>query len=261
MCSVIRHRGPEGAGFAQVGHGAALLGHVRLSIIDLPGGAQPMFNEDHSVAVVFNGEIYDYQAHRDALARAGHTFRTRSDTEVIVHLYEEHGPAFLERLNGEFAIVVYDDRTRRLLAARDRFGVKPLFFSVHGHELLLASEAKSILALDRVSRSLSPDYLVGTHLGAFPYGGSAFAGITADTQWMNTTMGIAMGVGRFFLIIPTLAIAGSLARKQPVPEGPGTFPTHTPLFVALVIGVIFIVGALTFLPALALGPLAEQLGI
>jgi K+-transporting ATPase ATPase A chain len=91
--------------------------------------------------------------------------------------------------------------------------------------------------------------------------GSAFAGITADTQWMNTTMGIAMLVGRFFLIIPTLAIAGALARKQRVPEGPGTFPTHSPLFVALVIGVILIVGALTFLPALALGPLSEQLGI
>ncbi len=91
--------------------------------------------------------------------------------------------------------------------------------------------------------------------------GSAFAGITADTQWMNTTLAIAMGVGRFFLIIPTLAIAGSLARKQRVPEGPGTFPTHTPLFVALVIGVIVIVGALTFLPALALGPVVEQLGI
>jgi K+-transporting ATPase ATPase A chain len=91
--------------------------------------------------------------------------------------------------------------------------------------------------------------------------GSAFAGITADTQWMNTTLGIAMLVGRFFLIIPTLAIAGALARKQRVPEGPGTFPTHTPLFVALVVGVIVIVGALTFLPALALGPIVEQLGL
>jgi K+-transporting ATPase ATPase A chain len=91
--------------------------------------------------------------------------------------------------------------------------------------------------------------------------GSAFAGITADTQWMNTTMGIAMLVGRFFLIIPTLAIAGARARKQRVPAGPGTFPTHTPLFVALVIGVIFIVGALTVLPALALGPIVEHLGL
>jgi K+-transporting ATPase ATPase A chain len=91
--------------------------------------------------------------------------------------------------------------------------------------------------------------------------GSAFAGITATTQWMNTTLGIAMLVGRFFLIIPTLAIAGALARKQHVPEGPGTFPTHTPLFVVLVIGVIIVVGALTFLPALALGPIVEQLGL
>jgi K+-transporting ATPase ATPase A chain len=91
--------------------------------------------------------------------------------------------------------------------------------------------------------------------------GSAFAGITADTQWMNTTLGIAMLLGRFGLIIPTLAIAGSLARKQRVPAGLGTFPTHTPLFVALVIGVIVIVGALTFLPALALGPIVEALGL
>jgi K+-transporting ATPase ATPase A chain len=91
--------------------------------------------------------------------------------------------------------------------------------------------------------------------------GSAFAGITADTQWMNTTMGIAMGVGRFFLIIPTLAIAGSLARKQRVPESVGTFPTHTPLFVALVLGVVVVVGALTFLPALSLGPIVEALNI
>jgi potassium-transporting ATPase potassium-binding subunit len=91
--------------------------------------------------------------------------------------------------------------------------------------------------------------------------GSAFAGITADTQWMNTTLGIAMLVGRFFLIIPVLAIAGSLARKQPVPASAGTFPTHTPLFVVLVIGVVIIVGALTFLPALSLGPIVEQLAL
>jgi K+-transporting ATPase ATPase A chain len=91
--------------------------------------------------------------------------------------------------------------------------------------------------------------------------GSAFAGITAATPWMNTTMGVAMLVGRFFLIIPVLALAGALARKQRVPAGAGTFPTHTPLFVGLVIGVIVVVGALTFLPALALGPIVEQLGL
>jgi len=91
--------------------------------------------------------------------------------------------------------------------------------------------------------------------------GSAFAGITATTQWMNSTLAIAMLLGRFALIIPTLAIAGALGRKQRVPEGPGTFPTHTPLFVALVIGVIVIVGALTFLPVLSLGPIVEQLSL
>jgi K+-transporting ATPase ATPase A chain len=91
--------------------------------------------------------------------------------------------------------------------------------------------------------------------------GSAFAGLNANTSWLNTTLGIAMLFGRFFLIIPTLAIAGSLVRKQHVPESAGTFPTDTPLFVVLVIGVILIVGALTFLPALALGPIVEQLKI
>ena len=153
MCSVIRHRGPDGAGFARLGDGSTLFGHVRLSIIDLATGAQPIFNEDHSIAIVFSGEIYDYQAHRKTLIAAGHTFRTRSDTEVIVHLYEEHGLRFLEHLNGEFAIVIHDDRRKQLVAARDRLGVKPLFFATLGDELLLASEAKSILALERVPRS------------------------------------------------------------------------------------------------------------
>ncbi len=146
MCSVIRHRGPDGAGFARVGDGSTLLGHVRLSIIDLGTGAQPLFNEDHSVGIVFNGEIYDYQAHRATLIKAGHTFRTQSDTEVIVHLYEEHGLTFLEHLNGKFAMVIYDDRTQQLVAARDRLGVKPLFFAALGQELLLASEAKTLYA-------------------------------------------------------------------------------------------------------------------
>jgi asparagine synthase (glutamine-hydrolysing) len=177
MSSVIRHRGPDGAGFARVGDGSTLLGHVRLSIIDLATGAQPIFNEDHSIGIVFNGEIYDYQAHRETLIAAGHTFRTQSDTEVIVHLYEEHGPRCLEHLNGEFALVIYDGRKKQLVAARDRLGVKPLFFAARGDELLLASEAKSILALDRVPRAISPNYLVGTLLGAFPSGGSAFDGI------------------------------------------------------------------------------------
>jgi asparagine synthase (glutamine-hydrolysing) len=177
MSSAIRHRGPDGAGFARLGDGSTLLGHVRLSIIDLAMGAQPLFNEDHSIAIVCGGEIYDYRAHRETLVAAGHTFRTDSDTEVIVHLYEEHGLACLDQLNGEFALVLYDDRTKQLVAARDRMGVKPLFFAALGAEILFASEAKSILALDRVPRSISPDYLVGTLLGAFPSGGSAFEGI------------------------------------------------------------------------------------
>src|SRR4051812_6935148 len=177
MCSAIEHRGPDGAGFARMAGGSVLLGHTRLSIIDLESGAQPLFNEDGTIGITFNGEIYDYQAHRERLLAAGHHFKTRSDTEVLVHLYEEHGMDFLDMLNGEFALVIYDSRQRRLVAARDRMGVKPLFYSVQGQELLIASEAKSILALPRVPRELSADYLMGSHLGAFPAGVSPFEGI------------------------------------------------------------------------------------
>jgi len=177
MSSVIVHRGPDGAGFARMGNGSVLLGHVRLSIIDLSAGAQPMFNETHSIGITFNGEIYDYQAYRDELIAQGHSFRTQSDTELIIHLYEQHGMKFLEKLNGEFAFFLFDEDRNQLIAARDRLGVKPLFFTKCGHELIFASEVKSILALDRIPRAISPDYLVGTHLGAFPYGISAFEGI------------------------------------------------------------------------------------
>jgi asparagine synthase (glutamine-hydrolysing) len=179
MSSAIRHRGPDGAAFARVGNGRALLGHVRLSIIDLARGAQPLFNEDGTIALVVNGEIYGYKQHRANLIRAGHSFRTESDSEVIVHLYEEHGLDFISLLNGEFAFVLFDERRQQLIAARDRIGVKPLYYAELDSLLAFSSEAKGIFALPGVQRALCPDYLVGSVLGAFTDGKSAFSGIRA----------------------------------------------------------------------------------
>ena len=128
MCAATSHRGPDGAGYALLDSGAVAFGHVRLSIIDLQEGDQPLYNEDGAICITFNGEIYDYKQLREELIEQGHRFRTHSDTEVIVHLYEQHGMDFIHRLNGEFAFILWDARNRRLLAARDRCGVKPLFY-------------------------------------------------------------------------------------------------------------------------------------
>jgi asparagine synthase (glutamine-hydrolysing) len=177
MCSAISHRGPDGAGYALLDGGALAFGHVRLSIIDLQEGDQPLYNEDGAICITFNGEIYDYKQLREELIEQGHRFRTHSDTEVIVHLYEQHGMDFIHRLNGEFAFVLWDARKRRLLAARDRCGVKPLFYWESEAEILISSEVKGIFALNRVPRSINPDYMIGPVLGVFPRATAAFEGI------------------------------------------------------------------------------------
>ncbi len=144
MCEQIVHRGPDDEGiFVQGGVG---LGMRRLSIIDLAGGHQPVFNEDRSAWIVFNGEIYNFPELRPDLERQGHKFRTHSDTEVIIHLYEEYGPACVDKLRGMFAFAIYDERQRRLLLARDRLGKKPLHYALVDGRLFFASEMKSILA-------------------------------------------------------------------------------------------------------------------
>ena len=153
MCSAIAHRGPDDEGF-YFGTGVGL-GMRRLSIIDLDSGRQPVSNEDASVWVVFNGEIYNYQALRDELEELGHVFSTRSDTETIVHLYEEYGKRLVHHLRGMFAFALWDERKRRLLIARDRVGIKPLYYAETGGRLLFASELKSILQLAGVERNLS----------------------------------------------------------------------------------------------------------
>src|SRR5215210_6505712 len=140
MNDTLRHRGPDSDGMLV--EGPVGLAMRRLSIIDLEGGDQPIFNEDRSIAVVQNGEIYNYAALRDELARQGHSFATHSDTEVLVHLYEEHGPRFVERLRGMFAVAVWDAERARLVLARDRFGIKPLYYRDAPGELAFASELK-----------------------------------------------------------------------------------------------------------------------
>jgi asparagine synthase (glutamine-hydrolysing) len=141
MTMAIRHRGPDGDGFFSDDY--AVLGHRRLAIIDLAGGAQPIANEDETVWLVFNGEIYNYHALHRELESRGHVFRTRSDTETILHAYEEFGPACLDRLEGMFAFAIYDGRKRELFLTRDRLGKKPMFYAVLDGVLHFASEIKA----------------------------------------------------------------------------------------------------------------------
>ncbi len=142
MVGSLAHRGPDGVGVRV--DGAIGLGHSRLAIIDTAGGAQPMANEDESVWVVFNGEIFNYLELRESLQRSGHVFRTRSDTEVIPHLYEEYGDDLVHHLNGQFAIALWDTRRQRLLLARDRVGIRPLFYAEWQERMFFASEIKSL---------------------------------------------------------------------------------------------------------------------
>jgi asparagine synthase (glutamine-hydrolysing) len=151
MIDALEHRGPDGAGLWH--DQDVYLGMRRLAIIDLQTGQQPIFNEDENLVVVFNGEIYNHVELRQDLVSAGHRFRTdHSDTEVLVHLYEEYGPDFLHRLNGMFAFALWDRRARRLFAARDRMGIKPFYYAVVAGSLIFGSEPKALLAHPLVTR-------------------------------------------------------------------------------------------------------------
>ncbi|HET7038000.1 MAG TPA: asparagine synthase (glutamine-hydrolyzing) [Thermomicrobiaceae bacterium] len=150
MLKLLEHRGPEVAG--TVTSGPAALGHARLSIIDLAGGLQPIPNEDRTLWVIVNGEVFNYVELGEELRARGHRFQTASDSEVILHLYEECGPALLEQLNGQYAFALWDAPRGRLLLGRDRLGVRPLFYTVVDGTLLFASEIKALLADHRVPR-------------------------------------------------------------------------------------------------------------
>jgi asparagine synthase (glutamine-hydrolysing) len=176
MTDIIRHRGPDDDGH-WFGDSAGL-GMRRLSIIDLQGGKQPITNEDGSVIAVFNGEIYNYQRLRQELEATGHQFATDSDTETIVHAYEDDGPDFVRRLRGMFAIALWDRQRRRLVLTRDRFGKKPIYYTVDNGRLIFGSEIKSLLLAPGVRRELDP-FAVSQYFtfGYIPSPRTAFAGI------------------------------------------------------------------------------------
>jgi asparagine synthase (glutamine-hydrolysing) len=142
----LYHRGPDGQRQWISRDGKVALGHSRLSIIDLTTGDQPIANEDERIHIIVNGEFYGYEAIQKELEDAGHRLRTRSDSEIALHLYEDLGVHCLHRLRGEFAFVVWDEIHCQLFAARDRFGIKPLFYAFHNNTLYIASEVKALFA-------------------------------------------------------------------------------------------------------------------
>jgi asparagine synthase (glutamine-hydrolysing) len=186
MAATLAHRGPDDDGFYVSPR--CVLGHRRLKIIDLsPSGRQPMTNEDGSLWISFNGEVYNYLPLRAALARRGHQFRSQTDTEVMLHLYEERGEEFLQDLNGMLALALWDERRGRLLLATDRFGKKPLYYFADGRRLLFGSELKALLADPSVPRELDPEALSAyLALGYIPSPATIFRGIRKlpPASWM-----------------------------------------------------------------------------
>lgn len=157
MTAALRHRGPDDSGLFL--DAVAALGHARLSIVDLASGRQPMCNEDESIWIVFNGEIYNFPELHERLQARGHRFRSRCDTEAIIHLYEDHGDACVEHLRGMFAFAIWDQNRRRLLLARDRVGIKPLYYRQSGTRLVFGSEIKAVLQAPGVPRRINAEAL------------------------------------------------------------------------------------------------------
>src|SRR5262245_46886042 len=161
MTEPIRHRGPDDFGYYRDAH--ASLGFRRLAIIDLSGGHQPMANEDESCWIVFNGEIFNHASLRPALEAAGHRYASRSDTETILHAYEEYGAGCVDKLRGMFGFAIWDQRRRRIFLARDRMGKKPVYYFWNGRVLVFGSEIKAVLAHPEVRAqfddTLLPEYL------------------------------------------------------------------------------------------------------
>jgi len=177
MCRTIEHRGPDGT--RTMIRGAVAFGHTRLSIIDTETGWQPISNEDDSIFVILNGEIYNFQSLREELSVKGHKFRTNSDTEVIVHLYEEDGIEFVKRLDGMFALAIWDEPNSRLVLARDRIGKKPLYYSENAGRIAFASETKALNSVQADSKQIDPSALASyLTYGYVPDPLSIFKGIS-----------------------------------------------------------------------------------
>ncbi len=198
MAGVLRHRGPDGFGLYV--DDSCGLAHARLSIIDRAGGAQPLSNEDGTLWVSFNGEVFNYIELREELVGLGHVFHTRSDTEVIVHAYEQWGEGAWAKFNGQFAVALWDARERRLVLARDRVGIAPLFWARAGGAVAFASEAKALFAGGRVpcrpdARGLAAAFT----LWSTPAPGSVFEGVRAVLPGTTMTFGPdGQGVARAF---------------------------------------------------------------
>jgi asparagine synthase (glutamine-hydrolysing) len=165
----LAHRGRDSSGLWIAEHGRVGMGHARLAIVDLESGEQPIASRDGMIHIVVDGEFHDHDRIRDELVARGHEFRTRPDSEIALHLYEDRGTAFMEQLRGEFAFVLWDERKGLLIAARDRSGIKPLYYTWHEGRLYLASEAKALFAAgvsaasDReASREVPPGHLLLT---------------------------------------------------------------------------------------------------
>jgi asparagine synthase (glutamine-hydrolysing) len=217
MCHAIAHRGPDSDGYF-LAPGAAL-GMRRLSIIDVAGGDQPISNEDGTVTVVFNGEIYNHHALRRELQRAGHRFSTRSDTEVLVHLYEEHGTDMVRRLHGMFAFSIWDSRRQRLFVARDRTGMKPLSYALRAGGIVFCSELRALYAFDRSALRVAPgavmEYLA---FGYVPDPNSIFEDVSKlpPGHFLVWTPGHELEVRRYWsppLPDPTLRDEGELVQE------------------------------------------------
>lgn len=154
MIGRLHHRGPDSSDYYRDNQVA--LGHARLSIIDLEGGSRPLCNEDGSIWITFNGEIFNYIELASELRSRGHRLKTKSDTEVIVHAYEEWGTSCFERFNGQWALALWDRRLRKIILSRDRLGIRPLYYTFCQKRLLFASEIKTIFADSNVERRLDP---------------------------------------------------------------------------------------------------------
>jgi asparagine synthase (glutamine-hydrolysing) len=204
MRETMVHRGPDGFGNYVAGHVG--LAHRRLSIVDLGGGHQPMSNEDGTVWVSFNGEIYNHNELRPALVAKGHVFRTSSDTEVLVHLYEEHGDDLVQKLKGMFAFAIWDARRDRVLLARDRIGIKPLYYHATAERLLFGSEIKALLAHPDMRPEMNSE-----RLGDYLLYGSVYGAETLFRDIYELEPGHVMSID---------ARGPALRRYWDLPEGP-----------------------------------------
>jgi asparagine synthase (glutamine-hydrolysing) len=217
MCAALVHRGPDDEGIAQLDN--VTFGMRRLSIIDLEGGHQPMHNEDSSVWVVQNGEIYNHVELRALLTGAGHSFNTQSDTEVLVHGYEQWGEAMVERLNGMFAFAVLDRRKGAVLLARDRMGIKPLHYAIAGKRLVFASELKAMLRDPALRNGIDPaaldDYLAYEFV---PSPGSIVRGISKLEPAHTLTFSVADGSHRLRRYWSPELGAGEMAPRRSLDE-------------------------------------------